>query len=237
ENETSVAFPVDMAVTENGNWLYVAAFGTSEVAVYNTHKLEDDTFVPDTATQIHVAGGAPPGLALDEDRARLYVLTRFDNSISIINTNSRTEIAHYPMHNPEPANVVNGRRFLYDASFTSSHGDSACASCHVFGDVDSLAWNLGNPDAPVIPNPGPFGNELFDLINQVPIVNPSFHPMKGPMATQSLRGLANHGPMHWRGDRTGGNDTPSIQPDSGTFDERAAFEKFQLGFVNLIGRK
>ena len=33
-----------------------------------------------------------------------------------------------------------------------------------------------------------------------------FHPMKGPMTTQSLRGMANHGPMHWRGDRTGGND-------------------------------
>ena len=26
------------------------------------------------------------------------------------------------------------------------------------------------------------------------------------MTTQSLRGMANHGPMHWRGDRTGGND-------------------------------
>ena len=60
--------------------------------------------------------------------------------------------------------------------------------------------------------------------------------MKGPMATQSLRGMANHGPMHWRGDRTGGNDAPSVQPDSGTFDERAAFKKFQLGFVNLLGR-
>ena len=32
------------------------------------------------------------------------------------------------------------------------------------------------------------------------------------MTTQSLRGMANHGPMHWRGDRTGGNDAPSAQP-------------------------
>jgi len=48
------------------------------------------------------------------------------------------------MHNPEPASIVKGRRFLYDASFTSSHGDSACASCHIFGDFDSLAWDLGN---------------------------------------------------------------------------------------------
>ena len=49
------------------------------------------------------------------------------------------------------------------------------------------------------------------------------------MTTQSLRGMANHGPMHWRGDRTGGNDAPSAQPDSGTFDERAAFKKFNVG--------
>jgi hypothetical protein len=67
-------------------------------------------------------------------------------------------------------------------------------------------------------------------------MDPIFHPMKGPMTTQSLRGMANHGPMHWRGDRTGGNDAPSIQPDSGTFDERAAFEKFQDGFTDLLGR-
>jgi hypothetical protein len=65
--------------------------------------------------------------------------------------------------------------------------------------------------------------------------------MKGPMATQSLRGMANHGPMHWRGDRTGGLDAsgnivPSAQPDTGTFDERAAFAKFQLGFTDLLGR-
>jgi len=55
------------------------------------------------------------------------------------------------------------------------------------------------------------------------------------MTTQSLRGMANHGPMHWRGDRTGGNDNPSAQPDSGTFDEVAAFKKFQAGFIDLLG--
>jgi len=48
--------------------------------------------------------------------------------------------------------------------------------------------------------------------------------------------MANHGPMHWRGDRTGGNDHPSAQPDSGTFDEVAAFQKFQTGFTDLLGR-
>ena len=39
-----------------------------------------------------------------------------------------------------------GRPYLYDASLTSIRGDSACASCHVFGDFDGLAWDLGDPD-------------------------------------------------------------------------------------------
>jgi hypothetical protein len=67
-------------------------------------------------------------------------------------------------------------------------------------------------------------------------LNPNFHPLKGPMSTQSLRGMANHGPMHWRGDRTGGNDAPSVQPDRGTFDERAAFDQFNAAFPDLLGR-
>src|SRR5205085_2053170 len=135
---------------------------------------------------------------------------------------------HVGLHNPEPANVVAGRPILYDTSFSSSHGDSSCASCHIFGDFDSLAWDLGNPDDTVLNNPGPF--------TVGPFINPDFHPMKGPMTTQSLRGMANHGPMHWRGDRTGGNDSGSGQPNAGTFNEDAAFKKFNPAFVGLLGR-
>jgi hypothetical protein len=126
---------------------------------------------------------------------------------------------------------VSGRRFLYDASFTSSHGDSACATCHVFGDFDSLAWDLGNPDATTAVNANPLTVDLLFFP-----ADPSFLPMKGPLTTQSLRGLANHGPMHWRGDRTGSSEAANVQPDGGAFDEDAAFKKFQAGFVDLLGR-
>jgi DNA-binding beta-propeller fold protein YncE len=237
ENARSLALPQGMAVTHDGATLYVAAMGSDKVGVFSTAQLENNSFVPSTASQIHVAGGGPTGLVLDEDRDQIYVLTRFDDAISIIDTRRRTEIAHVAMHNPEPPSITVGRRFLYDASFSSSHGDSACASCHVFGDLDSLAWDLGNPDADVINDPGPFASDVLDLRLPVPQrLAKVFHPMKGPMTTQSLRGMANAGPMHWRGDRTGGNDAPSIQPDSGTFDERAAFDKFQAGFTDLLGR-
>jgi DNA-binding beta-propeller fold protein YncE len=231
ENDKSLALPQEMAVTSDGRTLYVATLGTSKIGVFDTSALEHDTFTPSTADQIKVSGGGLTGLVLQEDRHRLYTLTRFDNSIAIVDTVSGGEIAHVSMHNPEPPSVVAGRPFLYDTSLSSSHGDSSCASCHVNGDFDSLAWDLGNPDGAVQPIPGPF--ELAPSSFGLPDTH---HPMKGPMATQSLRGMANHGPMHWRGDRTGGNDNPSAQPDSGTFDEVAGFKKFLAAFPNLLGR-
>ncbi len=228
ENDDSIAFPLGMAVSSDGATLYVAGFGTSEVGVYSTSQLETNTFTPSAADQIPVSGGGPTGVVLDEARTRLYVLTRFDDSISVVSTATGNETQHVALHNPEPANVVNGRPILYDTTFSSSHGDSSCASCHIFGDFDSLAWDLGNPDDVVTPNPGPF------VVG--PFISADFHPMKGPMTTQSLRGMANHGPMHWRGDRTGGQENPSAQPDSGAFNEDAAFKKFNPAFVGLIGR-
>ncbi len=228
ENALSLAFPQQMVVTNNGATLYAAALGSSKIGIFNTAALENDSFVPSLNNQISVSGGGPTGLALDEQRGRLYVLTRFDNGIAIVDTQARQEIGKVLMHNPEPISVVAGRRFLYDASYTSSHGDSACASCHIFGDTDHLAWDLGNPDGDVRPVPGPIALTLPG--------SPTFHPLKGPMTTQSLRGMANHGAMHWRGDRTGGYFEPSVQPDEGSFDEVEAFRQFNPAFASLNGR-
>jgi len=223
----SLATPNGMAVSTDGRTLYVAAFGSSKVGIFDTAQLESDAFVPDPSDHVVVSGGGPTGIVLNQGRGELYVLTRFDNSISVVDTAKRREIAHVPMFNPEPRSIIDGRRFLYDASFTSSNGEASCSSCHVFGDFDSLAWDLGNPDGDPLTNPGPF---------TIPPPTRPFHPMKGPMTTQSMRGMDNHGPMHWRGDRTGGNDAPSVQPDSGSFDEQAGFKKFVVAFEGLLGR-
>jgi hypothetical protein len=234
ESETSLAQPNAMAITRDGATLYVAALGSSKIGVYDTHQLEHNTFVPTPANQIEVSGGGPTGLVLDSHERRLFVLTRFDNAITVLDTTSRSEVDKYPLYNPEPASVRHGRRFLYDARHSSAHGDSSCASCHIFGDFDSLAWDLGNPDAPVTANPGPFLGPLIDLFTQPPMP-PEFHPMKGPTTTQSLRGMLNAGPMHWRGDRTAGNDEPTVQPDGGSFNELANFKKFQYQKIGMFG--
>jgi YVTN family beta-propeller protein len=239
EAAKSLAFPTGMAVSRDGSMLYVSALGSSKVGVFSTKELEDDSFVPSQDNQITLTGGGPSGLVVNDHDNRLYVLTRFDNSISVLDPHSKKEIAHVAMFNPEPASITKGRHFLYDA--ISTHGTDACASCHIFGDFDSLAWDLGDPDGIVAPIPGPFTIDpaiIAQLTGNTPLL---FFALKGPMTTQSLRGMANHGPMHWRGDRTGGTDAsrlvvlPSAQPNTGTFDESAAFNKFNVAFPGLVG--
>ena len=124
--------------------------------------------------------------------------------------------------------MIAGRRFLYDATETSANGTSACSSCHIFGDLDQLAWDLGNPDAAMQDNPNPY-------VSRSPKTTLQFHPMKGPMTTQTLRGIADSGPQHWRGDRTGQNR----QVVRGELEsvESAAFKEFNPAFVGLVGRR
>ncbi|MDX2168367.1 MAG: hypothetical protein SF182_14935, partial [Deltaproteobacteria bacterium] len=220
EIDQSLAFPMDMVFSPDGQTLYVTAFGSGKIAALDSNQLEAGTI---SGQQVTVGAG-PSGLALDTANDRLYVMNRIDHTISVVgnaSSNARAQTAVVSLrYDPSPAIAKLGRRFLYDARGTSGHGDSACASCHIFGDFDSLAWDLGDPFGAVVANPNP-----FRLGSGGP-----FHPMKGPMTTQSLRGMANAGPMHWRGDRTGG--TSGGDP----LDEDAAFKAFNPAFVGLLGR-
>ncbi|MFT3856872.1 MAG: hypothetical protein QM742_05030 [Aquabacterium sp.] len=224
EAAAALATPLGMAVTPDGRQLYLAAMGSDKLARFSTAALEADAFTPSASDHVKLTGGGPTSVVLDAPRRRAFVLTRFDNGISVVHTGLFAEIAHVRMFNPEPSEVVQGRRFLYDARLTSSRGDSSCAGCHVFGDMDHLSWDLGNPDGRVVSNPNAFSPNS-------PVGTGTFHPMKGPMSTQSLRGMTGNGPLHWRGDRTGQfNRLPGE-----TLEERA-FKDFNVAFPDLLGR-
>jgi YVTN family beta-propeller protein len=193
EIANSLSQPGDGVFKSDGSTFYVTAFGSSKVGVVNASGV--------VTARIPVGGG-PSGVALNEAAGRLYVLNRFDNTISTVDTASQTEIgvtgvAGPAAFDPSPDVIKIGRKFLYEAPITSGHGDIACATCHVFGNFDNIAWDLGDPQGTFLP------------YSQAPWVHfaplgPSqsgFDPMKGPMTTQTLRGLKNLEPFHWRGDR------------------------------------
>src|SRR6185436_12266616 len=90
-------------------------------------------------------GEGPTGVALLESQSRLYVLNRFSNSIAVVDAASLTKLSEVALHDPTAALIRAGRPFFYDAVLGSGHGDAACSSCHVSGDKDGLAWDLGQP--------------------------------------------------------------------------------------------
>jgi DNA-binding beta-propeller fold protein YncE len=240
----SLATPLEMAVTKDGKTLYVTAYGSSKIGVYDTAELENNTFDPRAASSKHitVSGGGPAGVVLDEGRGQMYVVTRFDNAVKVINLANKSEVASARLPNPEPASVVEGRKFLYDAQLSSANGENSCSSCHIFGDEDGLAWNLGNPDDEVTTSPIPNGKFIDPttfagaklIFGPKTKINGSdnpkhFHPLKGPMITQTLRGLKNQGAQHWRGDRSVG-----VYGTSGT-DSNTSFINFGVAFEGLLG--
>jgi DNA-binding beta-propeller fold protein YncE len=230
QKDHSLATPLEMVVTPDGSTLFVAAFGSSKIGVFDTAALENDSFDPTLTSANYIdTGGGPSGLVFDEVRDRLYVLTRFDNSVSVIDRVTKATLLTMPLHSPEPTSIVEGRPFLYDADLTSGNGEASCSSCHIFGDMDDLAWNLGNPDDPVTTNTQP---------SPVNTGSSSFHPMKGPMTTQTLRGLATHGALHWRGDRVDGHfgTDPCSDPTGSECNEEHSFNNFIVAFEGLVGR-
>ena len=197
ERALSVCIPLDITISSDGQDVYVAGFGSRRVAVLDAGG---------NVTRRIAVGEGPAGLALDEAHNRLYVLNRFTSSLSVVNLSNDASVEVSLGFDPSASFVRDGRKFLYDGEISSAHGDAACASCHLFGDVDGLAWDLGDPTAAaMIPVPP----------GQSPGL-PAFHPMKGPMTTQSLKSLSGTEPLHWRGDRS-------------------AFGDFNPAFVSLLG--
>jgi YVTN family beta-propeller protein len=206
---TALAMPTAVVFEPTGRYLYIAAFGTDRVAVFDTTQGTVTTFIeidPQAtgATVNPATKRGPRGLALNASANLLYVLNRISNTISIVNLSGNTVTAEIPTgsFDPTPAAVRNGRGFLYDHKL-SGNGTGACASCHIDAEMDLLAWNLGNPD----------GDMAYLEQNGKQL---AFHPMKGPMTTLTLRGLADTQPYHWRGDK----------PD---------FAAFNVAFASLLG--
>jgi YVTN family beta-propeller protein len=233
--ERSLATPLDLVFARDGALVYIAAFGSNVVAALDPEMLLSGQMIPRSEDHIAISGGGPAGLALHDDLELLYVYTRYDNAVSVVDVAAGREIDVVPLsHSPEPEFVRAGRPLLYDARRTSANGEASCSSCHVFAKTDDLSWDLGNPDAAVAPNNNVQLSVTIEELKRT--VSGDFffehHPMKGPLLTQNLRGMANHGPMHWRGDRSGG----SRRDDPASLDEKAAFLTFNPAFVDLLGR-
>lgn len=210
--DLSLGDPRGIVWTADGQRGFISGMGSNNVIVVNAAGER----IGQTST-ISVGEG-PIGLAVDDGRGRLYVHDRFEGAVSVVDLASESEIRRVPLFDPTPPEIRLGRPQLYDTHKTSGLGQASCASCHVDARMDRLAWDLGDP-----------AGEMKNSSAQnrgagIPGLNPQtttppfrpWHPMKGPMTTQTLQDIIGHEPHHWRGDRDG-------------------IEEFNGAFVSLLG--
>jgi DNA-binding beta-propeller fold protein YncE len=206
--------PLDLVFQPDGREAYVAAYGSGKIGVLDAQG---------NVIERIAVGFGPGGLALDSRRGRLYVLNHLEGTISMVDVRQRRTVGQTSLrHNPTPEVIKRGRKVFYDALLTSGFGDLSCATCHVFGDTDGLAWDLGDPAGSRMDYPARLRNTGLAEPRQ------ALHPLKGPMVTQTLRGLAGTAPYHWRGDRFGLPTAPG--------DDLESFKDFKPAFVDLLGR-
>ncbi len=192
ERNKSLGDPRGLVWNAAGSRGYVAGMGSNNVVIIDAagNRLPA---VADPGRVTIAVGEGPTGLVLDESRGRLYVLNKFGASVSYVNLATESELGRANLFDPTPASIRTGRKHLYNTHLNSGLGHIACASCHVDARMDRLAWDLGAPSGLMKPfnqNCGSGGCQ-------------DWHPMKGPMTTQTLQDIIGKEPHHWRGDRDG----------------------------------
>ncbi len=202
ERDKSLGDPRAIVWASDGAKGYVAGMGSNNVVVI------DSTGARAGLAPAIDVGEGPTGLVLDEARGFLYVLNRFGASITLVDLANETAVGSFPFFDPTPQAIKVGRKHLYDTHRNSGLGQIACASCHVDGRMDRLAWDLGDPSAGIAPLTDL--NKGFGLPGLDPTANPppqppfaDHHPMKGPTTTQTLQDIIGKEPLHWRADRSG----------------------------------
>jgi len=214
--DRSVGDPRAIVWRPDGLRGYVAGMGSGNVVVVDPSGERLSPLGAPGASTIEVGEG-PTGLVLDPALGRLYVLERFGAAVSWIDLATEQLAGRRPFHDATPPAIRSGRRFLYDTRATSGLGQVSCASCHVDARMDRLAWDLGDPGGDVVELDGAVQNLGMGGFFFHPFLNfGDYHPMKGPMTTQTLVDIIGKEPFHWRGDRVG-------------------IEQFNAAFETLLG--
>ena len=173
--DTSIGQPFALAFHSSGN-AFVAGLLTNNVTLFDpngSRKQEIDLPFGSIPRGLAIAPATPELLAVYcWGTGRIEVYSTDHGNPTVLSTH----VGGYALSNdPLTADQKEGRRLFFDGTISNpARKNLSCASCHVDGGTDFLAWNLSGM---------PFDD-------------------KGPMVTQTLIGLERVAPFHWRGERT-----------------------------------
>ena len=227
--DDALAQPTSAIFTPGGDHIWVAAFGSDRVVRIGTDGVVKERVDIRTPP---VGGGdngsrkmrGPRGLAWHSNGRWLYVLNKISNTVTTVDTEEFEVVAETPAggYDPMPVSIKEGRGFLFDARL-SGNGTMSCATCHIDADLDGIAWDLGDPSGAMMTVMG-----TNAAAHQTTPIPREIHPMKGPLTTQTLRGMQAGAPFHWRGDR------PTLQSFNPTFDKLMGGSQIAAADINAM---
>ena len=165
ELERYFALPFGVAIAPDKSKMFVSAAGSDSISIIS---------VPAVLKFVHAAHGAfandlsasanyvitripvgrnPRGIVLSPDGKRLYVATRMDDKIAVIDTKAAQVVSSIDLGGPRTITPLRrGEQNFYNARF-AFQGQFSCANCHLDATFDGLQWDL-EPDG--------FGVDIVD---------------------------------------------------------------------------
>ncbi|MBL8862295.1 MAG: hypothetical protein JNK02_09820 [Planctomycetes bacterium] len=194
---TGCAQPTSLVFDPVRPRVYVCAYGSDLVAVLD---LAPDGavswagHVTIPAKQVYPRGSGPRSAAIDPAGDTLWVFNRNDASVARIDLAALPQTVPFAVTGATPRAVgfdptideIQLGRHLFTDARNSASKTSSCASCHVDGNTDALAWELSHYLEPE-------GTPLALTVSPL--------DAKGPLVTQGTRRQEESSPYHWRGEK------------------------------------
>ena len=140
-----VADPAEVAVSPDGNRLYIIYAGTDDM---NVAEAVDGYPYLRPLSGLIPQGANPRGVATSPDGKEVYVLNALDFTLRIYNAEPFEKVADIVLStNPFTEEILRGKRLFNMALMPmTTRRWIACTSCHPGGDHDGRTWK--NPEGP-----------------------------------------------------------------------------------------
>jgi len=156
ELERYFAVPFGVAIAPDKSKVFVSAAGSDNITVVNVpallkfirsnHSVANDLSASANyvTTRIPV-GRNPRGIVLSSDGKRLYVATRMDDKIAVIDTRTAKVVASFDLGGPKEITPMRRGEQIFNSARFAFQGQFSCANCHLDATFDGLQWDL-EPD-------------------------------------------------------------------------------------------
>ena len=149
--------PFGVVISRDKSRMYVTCEGAEFVTVIDVPRLLEFARSHPGSSARNLAASAnyvitripvgrdPRGVAFSPDGARLLVVNRLDDTISVIDPNTNRVTRTIRLDGPAVINILrHGEQTFYSSRY-SFQGQIGCANCHIDSTFDGLAWDL-EPD-------------------------------------------------------------------------------------------